>query len=198
MVMVLAIPMSFIPVRCAKATAAGDALLFLQQVAQYVQDLDLGFDDMEQIKARIDDVRRIANLVSKGTSAYSTVKNINSIITKTERVTKKTTRFVRYVMTVDDDNLRIDRAIRTVRIGLNNMKYIYEGASEIINDITELVGGSTANEVMEATDKALDEAIQSVDEEVYEIDTYIGAYCIKLINEQRKAAGARFGQMIIY
>ena len=196
-VMVLVVPMTFVPVKCAKATAAGDVLLLAQQVLQYLQDFELGQWDVDDLSKKFDEITRIANWVSKGTSVYDTVRDVTRLVRKTEIITRKSVRFYRYVATLEDDDFEMDRIVRTTRICINNMEYIYEGVRNVVEDIASLKS-SSPKEVMDATDKALVDGEKSLDLQIDNLQDEWARYADKMMSDNLKKDVRKFSAKIIY
>lgn len=198
MVLALAVPMSFVPVKCAKATAAGDALLLVQQILQYVQDFDLGGLNLRDIEQKFDDLERIASWVSKGTSAYDTIRDISRLANKTERITKKSVKFYRYVASIEDDDLEMDRIIMTTRVCLNNIEYIYEGIGDVINMVKDFGGGANAKDIADAHDKALQEGEANLDREIDKTQDKWAEYVLAQVDKDLKRSAQTFDKLLIY
>lgn len=196
-VIVLAVPMSFVPVKCARATAAGDVLLLAQQVLQYLQDFELGQWDVDDLSKKFDEITRIASWVSKGTSVYDTVRDVTRLVKKTEIITRKSVRFYRYVATLEDDDFEMDRIVRTTRICINNMEYIYEGVRNVVEDIASLKS-SSPKEVMDATDKALVDGEKSLDLQIDNLQDEWARYADRMMSDNLKKDVRKFSAKIIY
>ena len=195
-VIVLAVPMSFVPVKCARATAAGDVLLLAQQVLQYLQDFELGQWDVDDLSKKFDEITRIASWVSKGTSVYDTVRDVTRLVKKTEIITRKSVRFYRYVATLEDDDFEMDRIVRTTRICINNMEYIYEGVRNVVEDIASLKS-SSPKEVMDATDKALVDGEKSLDLQIDNLQDEWARYADRMMSDNLKKDVRKFSAKII-
>lgn len=99
----------FVSTPCADATAAGDAALLAQQLAQFIQDLGFDTAKWKDVEKRLKEVREIARTISKGTQAYSAVNNIFKASGQIIRTGKTLENYRQYLMTFGD-NFKIERA----------------------------------------------------------------------------------------
>lgn len=164
LVAVTAIPLSLIPVNCAKASVAGDVALLAQQIAQFLNDWDFDTNKWKDYADKFKQLERITNTIANGSQAYSTIKSIGKTVKMIERVGRDAESYINYLEKYSS-NFRIDRAYSIYKGFNSRTSRLYKDISKTIENIASYsVKGSgdhstsvTPLEILKATDEALDE-----------------------------------------
>lgn len=156
MVIAIAIPLSLIPNKCAKATAAGDAALLGQQIAQFLNDILMDEWKLDEFTTRMEKLERIVGMINSGSTLYNHMNDMNHIFRLTEMTTRRSIKFTKYACSIDNDDLDLDSVMWTTSVCLNNMSYIYEGLNDTWDCISDLFddpkdAADAQNEIMEKT-----------------------------------------------
>ena len=127
----------FISTPCADATAAGDAALLAQQIAQFIQDL--GFDSAKwrDVEKRLKEVRDIYKTISKGTQAYSSVNNILNASKQIVRTGKTLDSYREYLIEFGD-NFKIERSYYIYKRFMRQTTNLFEEVEKTIRSFDKL------------------------------------------------------------
>lgn len=133
----VAVSSLFVSTPCADATAAGDAALLAQQIAQFIQDLGFDAAKWKDVEKRLREVRDIYKTISKGTQAYSSVNNILDASKQIIRTGKTLDSYRSYLMEFGD-NFKIDRCYYIYKRFMRQTGNLFEEVQKTIRSFDKL------------------------------------------------------------
>lgn len=186
--MVVAVPSLFISTPCAEATVAGDAALLAQQIAQFIQDLCFDIEKWDDVADRLKEVRKISQIISKGSQAYSSLNNLKNSMKAVIRAGQKLEGMHDYLVTYGS-NFRIDRALHIYNKFMRQTANLFEEVETTIKTFDSLRDLKPL-ELLQAIDDATSSVAGAVgDLEENAMDDTVGLChdtAIDLIVEQNK------------
>lgn len=153
-IVMIAVSMSalFISTPCADATAAGDAALLAQQLAQFIQDLGFDAAKWKDIEKRLKEVRDIARTISKGTQAYTAVNNILKASQQIIRTGKTLDTYREYLLSFGD-NFKIERSYYIYKRFMRQTSNLFDEVQKTISAFDKLTDLKPL-ELLQAVDDA--------------------------------------------
>lgn len=142
----------FVSTPCADATAAGDAALLAQQIAQFIQDLGFDAAKWKDVERRLKEVRDIAKTISKGTQAYSSVNNIFNASRQIIRTGKTLESYREYLLDFGD-NFKIERAHYIYKSFMRKTSNVFDEVQKTIKSFDKLTDLKPL-ELLQAVDDA--------------------------------------------
>lgn len=186
-VLAAALPLLFRPTVCAKATIAGDgatAALLIQQIAQFVQDLDIGSFTIADLNEKWDRVERITQIVADGKKAYTTTKSIGKIFDLVKRCQYDCISFFNFLKRNSNGGLRLTNAQSLYNTFEHYTGAIMEEGSQILENVTTLFAGGSANDIMQSISNTLDEVQTAVSTQYEQLKTQMIELCSAETREQ--------------
>lgn len=195
MVIAVAIPLSLIPNKCAKATAAGDAALLGQQIAQFMNDILMDEWKLDEFTTRMEKLERIVGMINTGSTIYNYMNDMNHIFRLTEMTTRRSIKFTKYACSLDNDDLDLDSVMWTTSVCLNNMSYIYEGLNDTWDCISELF--DDPKDAADAQDEIMEKTKQDIYNESLKLDYCYADFDMTVRDHAIKSLEREMGKLTI-
>ena len=182
---------------CRAQFVVSDPLHMGATFGQVAQDLSFDVLKWQDIYDKIRELEELNNLLNLGRTAYSSVNDILKISKRITRTGIKLENYVKYLMSLDDDSFRIDRADFTYRQFMRKTKNLYHEVEKTIASLKGFLDNATPLEFLSTMDNITQQLSDNVAVMEEQALSEVAELCYEMSISEIRDANNAFKTLVI-